>query len=75
MYPGYAGDLDVEGKVSLNLFDDGVVIHYDMTGVDAACASGPTSGDMTKKKNLRCFCYLCIFFRQQFLWIPFSFWR
>ena len=43
-YPGYEGDLDVEGSVSLNLYDDSVVIHYDVTGVDAACESGPTEG-------------------------------
>jgi hypothetical protein len=45
IYPEYSGDLDVEGSVSLNLYDDSVVIHYDVTGVDAACASGPTEGN------------------------------
>ena len=44
MYPGYTGDLDVEGSVSLNLFAEGAVIHYAVTGVDVACENGPTSG-------------------------------
>ena len=43
VYPGYAGDLDVEGSVSLNLLDEGIVIKYDVTGVDSACAT-PTDG-------------------------------
>ena len=47
VYPGYAGDLDVEGSVSLNLYDNSVVIQYDLTGVDTACESGPTSGNKT----------------------------
>ena len=54
-YPGYEGDLDVEGSVSLNLYDDSVVIHYDVTGVDAACESGPTEGTksfLKWKKNI-----------------------
>ena len=34
----------MEGKVSLNLFAEGVVINYDVTGVDAACQNGPTTG-------------------------------
>ena len=43
-YPGYTGDLEFSGSVSLNLFDDSVMINYDLTGMDSAC-SAPTTGN------------------------------
>ena len=54
MYPGYTGDLDVEGSVSLNLFSESAVIHYDVTGVDAACENGPTTGKKLETCQIYC---------------------
>ena len=43
-YPEYDGDLSIEGSVSLNLFDDSVMMKYDLKGVDSACTT-PTNGN------------------------------
>ena len=39
VYPEYAGDLTISGSVSLNLLNDGVVLTYDLMGVDSDCTA------------------------------------
>ena len=43
VYPGYEGDLDVEGSVTLNFLEGLVMIQYDLTDVDPLCTT-PTDG-------------------------------
>ena len=51
----------MQGIVSLNLFGEAVVIHYDVTGVDTACENGPTNGKKFKSIIIYAILFSCIF--------------